>query len=648
MKRRLRIAGWALGLSLAMAGIGAAVGASQGAPVEAGAVNNDTEYALINSTDDLETGKSYMITNGTEGTVKTMIKTANTNNRRTTEVTVDETTHRITRGANALSVTLEEKESVLHFKTDNYGGTAGYFASADAGTNSNYLLVSATAGAVTISFSGDAAVINVGPHASRKILRYNAGSGSTPTPLFSCYSSGQAAVYLWKEVEVETGVATGVQITTTGTPYVGETLALTGTVSYQAKEADHRVTWSVESGDATVNESGVVTVGTAESVIKALAEDKGAGGVDVYATYTVTPVANPITNVAFDTTGAKKAYLTGDSLDISGVVATATYTSGNTRPYALKAADFSGFDSSEPVASQTITINVIADEHNYSTSYSISVSTLPALKFGTDYNKITAVSQNLTDEYDRGWAFAADFGSQTKSFSTSADYAQIGAGSSSGKWVSTVSFTRDFGETPYTFKSFSIKLSGFDGTTGNVSVTVDGVEKANGTLNGTDVVTVSLPQAARGCVLVVNMTNLNRLKVHDISYSASTDAECVTSFVNRYMYMDDYAENLGYCKDVSHHYYADAKAAFNALFPEQRSLFASEDTYAAARARLQNWAAANGDVFDVNNTLVKAYQGTFGGLTNNDPTAIAVAGLVGGMLLATGIGVLVIRRKKQK
>lgn len=37
MKRRLRIAGWALGLSLAMAGIGAAVGASQGAPVEAGA-----------------------------------------------------------------------------------------------------------------------------------------------------------------------------------------------------------------------------------------------------------------------------------------------------------------------------------------------------------------------------------------------------------------------------------------------------------------------------------------------------------------------------------------------------------------------------------------------------------------------------------
>jgi predicted ATPase len=172
-----------------MAGMGAAVGASQGAPVETGAVNNDTEYALINSTDDLETGKSYMITNGTEGTVKTMIKTANTNNRRTTEVTVDETTHRITRGANALSVTLEEEESVLHFKTDNYGGTAGYFASADAGTNSNYLLVSATAGAVTISFSGDAAVINIGPHASRKIVRYNAGSGATPTPLFSCYAS---------------------------------------------------------------------------------------------------------------------------------------------------------------------------------------------------------------------------------------------------------------------------------------------------------------------------------------------------------------------------------------------------------------------------------------------------------------------------
>ena len=44
-KKTLRIAGWALGLSMAVAGIGVAVGASQKAPVEAKAL--ETTYSTL-------------------------------------------------------------------------------------------------------------------------------------------------------------------------------------------------------------------------------------------------------------------------------------------------------------------------------------------------------------------------------------------------------------------------------------------------------------------------------------------------------------------------------------------------------------------------------------------------------------------------
>ena len=187
-----------LGLSMA-AGVGVAVGAGRKDASPAHAATDASTYELVNSTSSLEAGKSYIITNGTSGTVKAIATTTNANNRKTAEVTVSNS--KITRGSSIMSFTLGGSSGAWTFKCENYA-TSGdlYLASAASGSN-NYLRCIATAGTASISFSGDAAVITIGPHTSRNIIKYNPNNGS---PIFSCYSSGQQPVYLWKEVVAQT------------------------------------------------------------------------------------------------------------------------------------------------------------------------------------------------------------------------------------------------------------------------------------------------------------------------------------------------------------------------------------------------------------------------------------------------------------
>ena len=155
---------------------------------------DDTEYSLVTSIDGLEVGKSYIITNGTTGTVRAISTESNSNNRKTTEVTVSSS--KITRGSSVMSFVLGGSSGAYTFATENYSGTDGYLASAASG-NYNYLRVLQTVNTATISFSNSAAVINIGPHSTRTLIQYNANNGN---PIFACYQSSQSAVYLWKEV----------------------------------------------------------------------------------------------------------------------------------------------------------------------------------------------------------------------------------------------------------------------------------------------------------------------------------------------------------------------------------------------------------------------------------------------------------------
>ena len=196
-----KVVGACLGVALA-SGVGVAVFATSNKVSKADAADSTTTYQLVNSTDDLEVGKSYIFTSGTSGTVKSMSTASNNNNRRAVDVTVSN--GKITRGSSVLSLTLGGSAGAYTFYTENYAGDAGYLASAASGNN-NYCRVIATETTGTISFSGDEALVNLKPHNSRKLLSYNTSNGG----LFACYSSKQNSVYLWKEA----GAATTFSVT---------------------------------------------------------------------------------------------------------------------------------------------------------------------------------------------------------------------------------------------------------------------------------------------------------------------------------------------------------------------------------------------------------------------------------------------------
>ena len=234
-----KIVGLSLGLSMAIGvGVAVAVKGSDASSVEAAGSDSMT-YSLVTSTDALEAGKSYIITNGTSGTVKTMGVASSPNSRPAVDASV--VNSKITRGSTILSVLLGGSDGAWTFATENYGGTAGYFTQGNQ-TSKNYLKIDSSGDGFTISFDGDAAVITSTVQSSRNIIRYNANNGS---PIFSCYTSGQSPIYLWKEAGAASSFtvtytpngATSGDVPTDGTSYSsGQTVTVLGNTGSLAKD----------------------------------------------------------------------------------------------------------------------------------------------------------------------------------------------------------------------------------------------------------------------------------------------------------------------------------------------------------------------------------------------------------------------------
>ena len=98
----------------------------------------------------------------------------------------------------------------------------------------------------------------------------------------------------------------------------------------------------------------------------------------------------------------------------------------------------------------------------------------------------------------------------------------------------------------------------------------------------------------------------NEYKILRYSESANAaDRAAVNSFAATSLHMNDYNENLGYCKDNEHGYYLSAKIAFNTLTDEQKVAFKENAEFNNERARYEAWAFANGDAhpYDGNNSI---------------------------------------------
>ena len=199
------------------------------------------KYKLITSTSELVVGCRYIIASMMDGSGAVMKNYVSGDNN-WKQIETDAINSYITYKSGMARLTL--------------GGSTGswtlhngvYYLDATNTTSSNHLKGSSSISSdakFAISFSDGKAVIKCKSKDSRNILRYYSPSG-----LFSCYTSGQKPVYLYKEVEVSS-------INISGTPtnaeyYVGDTpsaegLIVTATYSDNSTEdVTASTTWTFE------------------------------------------------------------------------------------------------------------------------------------------------------------------------------------------------------------------------------------------------------------------------------------------------------------------------------------------------------------------------------------------------------------------
>ena len=223
-------------------------------------------YKLINSVTELEAGAKYLII-GQKSSVAYALGLQNTNNR--ASLTVIIASDLISVEPATVSTDTKPFEITL-------GGTAGTWTLYDgvnngylyaASTTSNYLRNQTTATNWTITFSGNAAVMTSSASASRNILRFN---DTNNPPLFSCYSSGQTDVYLYKLQGSSTPPAAAPTFSPTpGTYYSAQSVSLASTTT------DAKIYYTTD-GTAPTSASTLYTAPiavAATTTIKAIAYD---------------------------------------------------------------------------------------------------------------------------------------------------------------------------------------------------------------------------------------------------------------------------------------------------------------------------------------------------------------------------------------
>ncbi len=229
------------------------------APAGGGGDDDADTWTLVKNVNDLAAGDQVVI--AASGSDHALSTTQNNNNRGQAAVT-----------KNGETITFGNDVQVLTLQTGNVSNSFAFYTGSGylyaASSSKNYLrtetsLSNNSSWSIAITNAGVATITAQGTN-TNNLLRYNSSSS-----IFSCYSSGQGDVSIYKKGGSGGGGSTpdpdpipvtGVSLDITShTMKEGETVTLTATVTPD-DAADKTVTWkSSDENIAKVNTNGVVT-----------------------------------------------------------------------------------------------------------------------------------------------------------------------------------------------------------------------------------------------------------------------------------------------------------------------------------------------------------------------------------------------------
>jgi hypothetical protein len=322
-------------------------------------------YTLITSTTDLVVGDQYIIvTKGVAGAAVAMSTTQNTNNRSQADVTVASDLT-VEAPANVEQLTLAGSSGAWEFVTSSSNGYLGTTSSTTANVLST--LTASTAyskWSVAIASTGVATITNTGK-SSRNVLQYNSTSS-----LFACYTSGQSSVYLYHKSATNSVSSIAVTTMPTTTSYTtGQTLNLTGMV-VTATMGDGST--KTVTGYTTSPASGATLSTAGTQTVTVTYENKTTS-------FTVS-VTNPtLSSIAVTTQPTKTTYTVGETLDLTGMVVTGTYSDSSTAVVTGYTTSPASGDTLSTVGTQTVTVTY----NSKTTTFTVTVNSAQSTTTGT-------------------------------------------------------------------------------------------------------------------------------------------------------------------------------------------------------------------------------------------------------------------------
>lgn len=353
-------------------------------------------------------------------------------------------------------------------------------------------------------------------------------------------------------------------------------------------------------------------------------------------TYGITVSAGTLSSITV--TGMTTEYVKNGSFSFDGTC-TATFVNGYQKvvtPTSVSSPDMT------TSGNKTVTVSYTYNGKTVTTDYSITVSAYRiVMEASTAEGTITWPTSATANIAGSVSGLTASVSGKTQYESSSM---RLGTGSGGG--TLSISSTDSISSVKITAKYYSSSYS-------SSVLKVDGQSVTPLTSNYADY-TVTLSSAKTSFTILTqnssSRVNIQSVTVYhigeEVDIGHSEDCVGLETFINNYMHMD-YTENLGYCSDSTHHYYATAKAAFNNLNEHQRKLFTTNSAYLVEWTRLSTWASKNGDILNASNILGAATR-PIGITTTKLNSSIIVVVVIGTIISVTVIGGYFFLRKRKE
>lgn len=361
-------------------------------------IDAEGDYEWVKDASKLAVGDELVIVYQSSDKVATVMGNQDTNNFKYVAVNyadgiTDKSVITIpqAKAAQATPILLEGSEGAWYFHTNN-----GYLCAVPS--DNNYLKTTTTIddyAKATISITDTEATIKFLGKNTRNIIRYNSQSS-----LFSCYSSGQNPVQLYRKVP------SNVAPTITFSPASGTVVDYGTQVTITARTATS-ITYSVNNGEpVTINgNSATVTINT-HTTIKATATNDYGTSEEVTAEYTINQESSALSYNPTEYTITIGDDFTAPEVnkpaDYNGTI---TYSSDNTDVAEVDAA--TGEVTIKAVGEANITASGTETEHYAAAtaSYKITVNkktsavsfeeAVVEITYGDNYNKQAATTEGV-------------------------------------------------------------------------------------------------------------------------------------------------------------------------------------------------------------------------------------------------------------